>query len=156
MPKAIFGAGCFWKLEEHFRCIFGVVDVSVGYSGGTKDNPTYEEVCTGKTGHAEVANISYDTSKVQYKELLRIFFNFHDPTLINRQGLDVGNQYRSVIFFDNTEQQRSAYAARAALLANGVRVTTEIVKFDIFWRAEEYHQQFLSKHYKNLFRNLSR
>ncbi|AFX99099.1 peptide methionine sulfoxide reductase A3 [Candidatus Endolissoclinum faulkneri L2] len=153
MSKAIFGAGCFWKLEEHFRYVFGVVDVSVGYCGGNKDNPTYEEVCSGTTGHAEVANIKFDKSKVGYEDLLRIFFNFHDPTLVNRQGLDVGNQYRSVVFFDNAEQERFAYAAKEKLVVNGVKIATEIVKFDIFWRAEEYHQQFLSKLCKGLFEN---
>lgn len=156
MAKAIFGAGCFWSPEEEFRKIPGVTDVAVGYAGGTKENPTYEEVCTGNTGHAEVVEVEYDPSKVEYEDLLSVFFEIHDPTQVNRQGPDVGTQYRSAVFFENAEQEAAARAVKEKLAARGVPVATEITKAETFWRAEEYHQQFLAKRRKGTFGNLFR
>ena len=156
MAKAMFGAGCFWSPEEHFRKIPGVTDVAVGYSGGTKDNPTYEEVCTGNTGHAEVVEVEYDPSTVDYEQLLDVFFEIHDPTQVNRQGPDVGTQYRSAVFFEDGDQEEAARAAKQKLTARGVPVATEITPADTFWRAEEYHQQFLAKRRKGVLGGLFR
>lgn len=156
MAKAIFGAGCFWSPEEQFRKVPGVTDVAVGYAGGAKENPTYEEVCTGNTGHAEVVEVEYDPEKVAYEDLLEVFFDIHDPTQVNRQGPDVGTQYRSAVFYEDTEQEAAARAVKEKLAARGVPVATEISKADTFWRAEEYHQQFLAKRRKGVFGNLFR
>ncbi|MDF1794341.1 MAG: peptide-methionine (S)-S-oxide reductase MsrA [Thalassobaculaceae bacterium] len=156
MAKAMFGAGCFWSPEEHFRKVPGVTDVAVGYSGGVKDDPTYEEVCTGNTGHAEVVEVEYDPAKVDFEDLLAVFFDIHDPTQVNRQGPDVGTQYRSAVFFENAEQEAAARAAKEALAARGVPVATEISKAEKFHRAEDYHQQFLEKRRKGVFGNLFR
>jgi peptide-methionine (S)-S-oxide reductase len=144
--KATFGAGCFWQVEERFRELDGVVDTAVGYEGGELENPTYEQVCTGKTGHVEVVQVEFDPSRVAYEDLVQKYFEIHDPTQLNRQGPDVGWQYRSVIF---TEDEAQAEAARKVLDANRDRVrgeiVTEIEPAKPFWRAEEYHQCYLEK-----------
>ena len=144
--KATFGAGCFWQVEEQFRALDGVVDTAVGYEGGEIENPTYEQVCTGKTGHVEVAQIEFDPELIPYEDLVQKYFDIHDPTQLNRQGPDVGWQYRSVIF---TEDEAQAEAAHKVLEANRDRyrspIVTEIEPAKPFWRAEEYHQCYLEK-----------
>jgi peptide-methionine (S)-S-oxide reductase len=148
MEKATFGAGCFWGVEATFRQIAGVASTAVGYMGGTLENPTYKDVCTDRTGHAEVVQVEYDPSKVSYDELLSVFWANHDPTQLNRQGPDVGTQYRSVIFFHNPEQEAAAKASKEKLQGAGVYkrpIVTAIVPAAEFWRAEEYHQQYLEK-----------
>jgi len=144
--KATFGAGCFWQVEENFRAIDGVVDVVVGYEGGHVDNPTYEQVCAGDTGHVEVAQVEFDPSRVEYEDLVRRYFQIHDPTQLNRQGPDVGWQYRSVIFTHSDEQ---AETARKVLESEQSRfdqpIVTTIEPAQPFWRAEEYHQCYLQK-----------
>ena len=148
MEKATFGGGCFWGVEAVFRRIPGVVSTAVGYMGGTLKNPTYEDVCTDKTGHAEVVQVEYDPARVSYEELLKVFWENHDPTTPNRQGPDVGTQYRSVIFFHSPEQEAAARAAKEKLARAGTYprpMVTEIVPAAEFWRAEEYHQQYLEK-----------
>jgi peptide-methionine (S)-S-oxide reductase len=144
--KATFGAGCFWGVEVAFRNVPGVTDTAVGYMGGTVANPTYEQVCTDRTGHAEVVQVEYDPDEVSYEQLLDTFWEEHDPTQLNRQGPDFGSQYRSVVFFHSPEQQEQALASKARIQAqNGEPVVTEIVPASDFWRAEEYHQQYLVK-----------
>ncbi|HSU31875.1 MAG TPA: peptide-methionine (S)-S-oxide reductase MsrA [Bryobacteraceae bacterium] len=146
--KATFGAGCFWGVESAFREIDGVVDALVGYEGGHTENPTYKDVCTDRTGHAEVVEIEYDPSKVSYDQLLNIFWNEHDPTQVNRQGPDFGTQYRTVIFYHTPEQERIARASKEALEKSGRfsrPIATEIVPAQTFYRAEDYHQQYLAK-----------
>ncbi len=148
MEKATFGAGCFWGVEATFRQIEGVTSTAVGYMGGTLANPTYEDVCTDRTGHAEVVQVEYDPSKVSYDQLLEVFWANHDPTTRNRQGPDVGTQYRSAIFFHTPEQATAAKASKEKLQASGKyrrAIVTEIVPAAEFWRAEEYHQQYLEK-----------
>jgi peptide-methionine (S)-S-oxide reductase len=148
MQIATFGAGCFWGVEAAFRQVEGVVSTAVGYMGGTLKNPTYKDVCTDRTGHAEVVEVEYDPSKVSYDELLNVFWANHDPTTLNRQGPDVGTQYRSVIFFHTPQQEAAAKASKERLQASGQYkrpVVTEIVPAADFWRAEEYHQQYLEK-----------
>jgi peptide-methionine (S)-S-oxide reductase len=148
MEKATFGAGCFWGVEAVFRCLKGIVSTSVGYSGGTLENPTYADVCSDKTGHAEVIEIVYDPSYISYDELLRVFWKNHDPTTMNRQGPDVGTQYRSVIFYHNEEQKAAAEALKANLQNSGKYskdIVTEILPASQFYRAEEYHQRYLEK-----------
>ena len=148
MEKATFGAGCFWGVEATFRQIPGVTSTAVGYMGGALKNPTYKDVCTDRTGHAEAVQVEYDPSKVSYEELLRVFWANHDPTQLNRQGPDVGTQYRTVIFFHNPEQEAAAKASKEKLQASGHYkrpIVTAIVPADEFWRAEEYHQQYLEK-----------
>lgn len=148
MEKATFGAGCFWGVEAAFRQVEGVVSTTVGYMGGTLRDPTYEDVCTDRTGHAEVVEVEYDPSKVAYDELLNVFWANHDPTTLNRQGPDIGTQYRSVIFFHTPQQEAAAKASKEKLQASGKYkrpVVTEIVPAADFWRAEEYHQQYLEK-----------
>lgn len=148
MQKAMFGAGCFWGIETTFRQVPGVEDVAVGYAGGETDNPTYKQVCTGTTGHTEVVEIDFDPEKVSYEQLLDVFWQCHDPTTLNRQGPDIGSQYRSAIYYYDENQQRIATASKAALEANGrlrSPVVTEITPAPTFWRAEEYHQQYLAK-----------
>ncbi|MCD1295085.1 peptide-methionine (S)-S-oxide reductase [Methanocella sp. CWC-04] len=147
--KATFGAGCFWGVEAAFRRVSGVISTSVGYMGGTTDNPTYKDVCTDKTGHAEVVEVTYDPSKVSYEDLLNVFWGIHDPTKVNRQGPDIGTQYRSVIFYHNTAQKEAAIASKERLQRSGKYedgIATEIVPAQTFWRAEEYHQRYLEKH----------
>lgn len=150
MEKATFGAGCFWHVEEAFRHLSGVISTQVGYSGGTKDNPTYREVCTGTTGHAESVELVYDSSKISYDRLLEVFWDNHDPTTLDRQGPDVGHQYRSVIFYHNEEQHKKALESKERLERSGRnrgrKVVTEIVTAGKFYRAEEYHQQYFEKH----------
>ena len=148
MEKATFAAGCFWGVEATFRQVRGVTSTAVGYSGGTFKNPTYQDVCTGRTGHAEVLQVKYDPAQVSYEELLDVFWNTHDPTTLNRQGLDIGTQYRSAIFFHTPEQEAAARASKQALEANGRYrrpIVTEITPASEFYRAEEYHQQYLEK-----------
>jgi len=144
--KATFGAGCFWGVEVAFRNVPGVTDTAVGFMGGTLANPTYEQVCTDRTGHAEVVQVEYDPDEISYEQLLDTFWEEHDPTQLNRQGPDFGSQYRSVVFFHSPEQQEQALASKARIQAqNGEPVVTEIVPASDFWRAEEYHQQYLVK-----------
>ncbi len=148
MEKATFGAGCFWGVEAAFRQIQGVVSTAVGYMGGTLANPTYQDVCTDRTGHAEVVQVEFDPAKVSYQDLLRVFWENHDPTTLNRQGPDVGTQYRSVIFFHSPEQETAAKSSRDALVKSGVYrrpIVTQIEPAREFWKAEEYHQQYLEK-----------
>jgi peptide-methionine (S)-S-oxide reductase len=144
--KATFGAGCFWGVEIAFRNLPGVLDTAVGYEGGTLANPTYEDVCRHGTGHAEVVEVDFDRDEVSYEELLEAFWNLHDPTQLNRQGPDVGSQYRSVVFVHSPEQERVAIESRAQAQARFDRpIVTEIVPAQEFWRAEDYHQQYLVK-----------
>ena len=146
--KATFGAGCFWGVEEEFRKIPGVLDAGVGYAGGTMDNPTYRDVCTDRTGHAEVVEVDFDPSVVSYDRLLDVFWNAHDPTQVNRQGPDVGTQYRSVIFTHSPDQESAARASRDRLDQSGRfrrPLATQIEPAPKFWRAEDYHQQYLAK-----------
>jgi peptide-methionine (S)-S-oxide reductase len=146
--KATFGAGCFWGVESEFREIPGVLDVAVGYEGGHTSNPTYKDVCTDTTGHAEVVEIEFDPSKLKYEALVEAFWKMHDPTQMNRQGPDYGKQYRSAIFFHSPEQEQIARASKAALEASGTLgkpVATAIEPAQTFYRAEEYHQQYLAK-----------
>ncbi len=148
MAKATFGAGCFWGVEAAFRQVPGVVDTAVGYSGGTTENPTYRDVCSHTTGHAEVVEVEYDPARVSYADLLRVFWENHDPTTRDRQGPDVGSQYRSVIFFHTPEQEAAARAMKAELeAARRFRrpIVTDIVAAAPFHRAEEYHQRYLEK-----------
>lgn len=148
MATATFGAGCFWGVEEAFRGMEGVTESAVGYAGGTLPNPTYQEVCTDRTGHAEVVQVEYDPSRVSYDRLLDLFWENHDPTQLNRQGPDVGTQYRSVIFVHTPEQEAAARASKARLEQSGRfrrPVVTEIQPASPFYRAEEYHQQYLAK-----------
>jgi len=144
--KATFGAGCFWQVEAAFREIDGVIDTAVGYGGGTVDNPTYEQVCSGDTGHVEVCQVTFDPAKVSYEDLVQKYFEIHDPTQLNRQGLDFGWQYRSVIFAGSYEQ---AEIARKVIEGAQDRfrdpIVTEIEPAAPFWRAEEYHQCYLEK-----------
>src|SRR2546423_1245882 len=145
---ATFGAGCFWGVEAAFRQIAGVVDAAVGYSGGPTQNPTYKDVCTDETGHAEVVQVTFDPAKVSYEQLLDAFWQLHDPTQVNRQGPDFGTQYRSAIFFHSPEQEATAKKSKAALQASGKfrrLVATEITPARQFYRAEEYHQRYLEK-----------
>lgn len=145
---ATFGAGCFWGVEARFREEPGVIDTRVGYLGGNMENPTYEDVCRGDTGHAEVVQIVYDSERVSYEALLEIFWDLHDPTQKDRQGPDVGTQYRSAIFYHDAEQQRLAEASKAALERSGRYsrpIVTEITAATSFYEAEEYHQRYLEK-----------
>lgn len=148
MKTATFGAGCFWGVEAAFRRVPGVVSTTVGYMGGTMENPTYHDVCTGTTGHAEVVQVEYDPSRVHYDDLLVVFWAIHDPTSLNRQGPDRGTQYCSVIFFHDTEQRAAALASKHKLELSGQHrqpIVTEITPAATFYRAEEYHQQYLEK-----------
>jgi peptide-methionine (S)-S-oxide reductase len=148
MEKAIFGAGCFWGVEAAFRKVPGVSSTRVGYAGGAVEHPTYEDVCTGTTGHAEVVEVEYDPSQVSYEELLEVFWNVHDPTTLNRQGPDIGTQYRSVVFFHSSEQKAAAMASREKLQGSGrygKPLVTEIVPATEFYPAEAYHQRYLEK-----------
>jgi peptide-methionine (S)-S-oxide reductase len=147
--KAVFGGGCFWCLDAVFRRAKGVRDVVVGYAGGRRPNPSYEQVCTGVTGHAEVVMIDYDENKISYDELLDIFFEIHDPTQLNRQGNDVGTQYRSVIFYLNEEQKEKALKKLEELKKNGINAVTEIKPLKAFYRAEDYHQNYFEKNPQN-------
>jgi len=148
LEKATFGAGCFWGVEAAFRNVKGVVSTQVGYSGGRTADPTYEQVCSGRTGHAEAVEVTYDPAVVSYDDLLRVFWENHDPTTPNRQGPDVGEQYRSAIFTHSPAQEAAAKSSVVALeAAKRFRrpIVTEIVPAGPFYRAEEYHQQYLEK-----------
>lgn len=149
MEKATFGAGCFWGVEDAFRKLKGVKSTVVGYMGGNLKNPTYKDVCTDKTGHAEVVQLEYDPSIVTYEDLLEVFWEIHNPTTLNRQGPDVGTQYRSVIFYHDEEQKAKAIAAKEKLQNSGRyknEIVTEISPALTFYRAEDYHQQYFEKH----------
>jgi peptide-methionine (S)-S-oxide reductase len=146
--KATFGAGCFWGVESTFRNVQGVTDAAVGYAGGTMENPSYEDVCTDQTGHAEVVQVEFDPAVVRYEKLLDVFWASHNPTTMNRQGPDVGTQYRSVIFYHSPEQRTAAEASKAALEKSGKfgnPIVTQIEPAPKFYRAEEYHQRYLEK-----------
>ncbi len=148
MEKATFGAGCFWGVEAAFRKIKGVSATSVGYTGGSLDSPTYEDVCTGRTGHAEVVEVEYDPSQVSYDELLAVFWDIHDPTTLNRQGPDVGTQYRSVLFFHIAEQEAAANKSKETIQSSGrftSDIMTEITPASQYYKAEDYHQQYLER-----------
>ena len=148
MEKATFAAGCFWGIETAYRRLEGVLDVAVGYEGGSKDNPSYQDVCTGQTGHAEVVEVDYDPEKISYDELLEVFWNIHDPTTLNRQGPDIGTQYRSAIFFHNEDQKKKAELSKSSKQSEGTYpdgIVTEITPHETFYRAEEYHQRYFEK-----------
>jgi peptide-methionine (S)-S-oxide reductase len=148
LEKAAFGAGCFWGVEENFRNIKGVVHTAVGYMGGMTKNPTYEQVCTDATGHAEVVYLEFDPKQTSYEELLKAFWNLHDPTQFNRQGPDIGKQYRSVVFYYTPEQKHAAEKMKRDLEASKKfqrPIVTEITEAPEFYKAEEYHQQYLQK-----------
>ncbi len=146
---ATFAAGCFWGVESAFREVPGVLDATVGYAGGQTEEPTYRQVCTGRTGHAESVLVEYDPARVSYEDLLKVFFENHDPTQKNRQGPDVGTQYRSAIFTHSPEQEQAAHATVTKLTETGRfrrLIATEIVPATTFWRAEDYHQRYFEKH----------
>lgn len=148
MEKAYFGAGCFWGVEATYRQVPGVADVVVGYMGGHMQNPTYDDVCKGKTGHAEVVEVTFDPAQVSFEKLLDVFWKCHNPTTLNRQGPDIGTQYRSVIFCLDGRQQRAAEAAKESLNNLGAfrsPIVTEVTAAGTFYRAEEYHQRYLEK-----------
>lgn len=148
MAKATFAAGCFWGVESAFQQVAGVKSTTVGYTGGTLKNPSYEDVCTGRTGHAEAVEIEYDPAVVSYEKLLSVFWKIHDPTTLNRQGPDIGTQYRSAIFYHNSEQKEGAITSKESLEQSGFYkrpLVTEIVPASKFYRAEEYHQRYLEK-----------
>ncbi len=146
--KATFAAGCFWGVEAAFRQVKGVTATTVGYTGGSFESPTYEDVCTGKTGHAEAVEVEFDSTQVSYEELLNVFWENHDPTTWNRQGPDIGAQYRSGIFYHTPEQRQAAQASKEKLQQSGrykKPIVTEVTPAATFYRAEEYHQQYLEK-----------
>lgn len=146
LKRASFAAGCFWGVEEVFRCIKGVISTTVGYMGGEFKKPTYEDVCTGRTGHAETVEVVYDTSITSYNELLAVFWNNHDPTTPNRQGPDIGSQYRSIIFYYDDEQKRLAISSKKKVQERFRQdIVTQIAPATKFYRAEDYHQQYLAK-----------
>ena len=148
MAKATFAAGCFWGVEAEFRKVPGVLSTAVGYAGGAVDKPSYEMVCTGRTGHAEVVEVEFDPERVGFDQLLDVFWANHDPTQLNRQGPDIGTQYRSAIYFHDAEQEEEAKASLARLEASGIHrgaIVTEITPASTFWKAEDYHQQYLEK-----------
>ena len=145
---ATFGAGCFWGVEAAFQRVPGVIETAVGYSGGHTENPTYQDVCSDETGHAEVVQVTFDPAKVSYEQLLNVFWQIHDPTQVNRQGPDFGTQYRTAIFFHTPEQQATAKKSRETLEASGEfrrPIATEITPAGKFYPAEEYHQKYLQK-----------
>ena len=148
MKKATFGAGCFWGVEAAFRQVEGVLATSAGYIGGSLENPTYKDVCSGKTGHAEAVEVEYDPSKVSYDELLNLFWKIHDPTTLNRQGPDFGSQYRSAIFYHDSEQESAAATSKEKLQNSGHYrdpIVTEITPAPEYYPAEDYHQQYMEK-----------
>ena len=148
MERATFAAGCFWGIEAAFRKIDGVLETAVGYTGGSQANPTYEQVCTGRTGHAEAVQLSFDPAKLSYEDLLEVFWKIHDPTTLNRQGPDVGTQYRSAIYTHGAEQEAAARASKERLQSSGAlrrEIVTEIAPAAEFYRAEDYHQQYFEK-----------
>ncbi len=144
--QATFGAGCFWGVEAAFRQLEGVTRTRVGYTGGTLENPTYEDVCSHTTGHAEVVEVTYDPDRVAYDELLEVFWRKHDPTQLNRQGWDIGDQYRSVVFFHDEEQREAAQRSKAREQGNrSAPIVTQVEPAETFYEAEDYHQQYLEK-----------
>lgn len=148
MEQATFGAGCFWGVEEAFRRVDGVTATAVGYAGGAFEDPTYEDVCSGKTGHAEVVRLQYDPARVTYEDLLQVFWDIHDPTTLNMQGANVGTQYRSVVFCHDDNQAAAARASKEALQASGRYprdIVTEITPASTFYMAEDYHQRYVEK-----------
>jgi len=148
MEKATFAAGCFWGVEAEFRRLKGVTSAQVGYTGGSTDDPTYKQVCTDRTGHAEAVELEFDPAQISYDELLKAFWGLHDPTTMNRQGPDIGSQYRSAIFYHTPQQEAAAKKSRDALAASGRfkrPIVTEIKPATKFWRAEEYHQKYFEK-----------
>ncbi len=148
MEKATFGAGCFWGVEETFRKVKGVASTAVGYSGGRFKNPSYRDVCTGQTGHAEVVQVEYDPAQVSYEDLLAVLWSCHDPTTMNRQGPDVGSQYRSAIFYHTPQQEAVARVSKDKLNSSSMfkrPIVTEITPASEFWMAEDYHQQYVAK-----------
>jgi peptide-methionine (S)-S-oxide reductase len=149
MEKATFAEGCFWGVEANFQSIPGVISAVSGYTGGKTENPSYEDVCSGRTGHAEAVEVEFDPAKVSYDDLLKVFWTSHDPTTPNRQGPDVGTQYRSAIFFHDAAQEAAARASKEAIEKSGKLkrpIVTEIVAAGPFYRAEEYHQKYFAKH----------
>lgn len=148
MAKATFAAGCFWGVEETFRNLPGVTETAVGYTGGSLDNPTYEDVCSSSTGHAEAVEVDYDPERISFEKLVDVFWGAHDPTTLNRQGPDFGSQYRSSIFYHSPEQESAAHESKRLLDESGKfrdSIVTEIVPAGKFWRAEDYHQQYFAK-----------
>jgi len=148
---ATFAAGCFWGVEAKFRKLPGVIDTVVGYTGGDVENPTYKMVCSHKTGHAEAVQVTYETDEISYEALVRSFFDFHNPTTPNRQGFDIGSQYRSAIFYHNQKQAEIATKVKEELEKSGDfrrNIVTQIVPLDVFYRAEEYHQHYYEKHHR--------
>lgn len=148
MEKATFAAGCFWGVEEAFRTVKGVVRTTVGYTGGSFEDPAYEDVCTDATGHAEAVEVEFDPGKVTFEDLLGVFWKIHDPTALNRQGPDAGSQYRSAIFFHTPEQERAAVESKKRLQESGAfrrAIVTEVTEASRFYPAEEYHQRYLEK-----------
>jgi len=143
--QAYFAGGCFWGVEYHFRQVPGVLAAVSGYMGGRKERPTYEEVCTGATGHAEVVRVTYDPARADYERLARLFFEIHDPTQVDRQGPDVGTQYRSVVFYADDDQRRTARELIVRLRRQGLDVATRIERAATFWPAEDYHQDYYQK-----------
>jgi len=150
LQKATFAAGCFWHVEEAFRNVKGVVNVASGYEGGTIKNPTYNDVCSDKSGHAEAVQVEFDVKQVSYEDLLKVFWEIHDPTSYHKQGPDVGSQYRSVIFYHNEKQKQAAIISKQKLQKTqkyrNKTIVTEIVKSNKFYKAEEYHQRYFQKH----------
>jgi peptide-methionine (S)-S-oxide reductase len=149
LEKATFAAGCFWGVEASFRQVEGVVDTAVGYTGGKKEHPTYEQVCSGTTGHAEAVLVIYDPAKITYEQLLSVFWSIHDPSQVNRQGPDIGTNYRSAIFYHTPAQKAAAEKSKEELQRSGKfkrPIATEISPASAFWRAEEYHQRYFEKH----------
>jgi peptide-methionine (S)-S-oxide reductase len=152
--KAIFAAGCFWGVESAFRKIEGVISTRVGYTGGHFKNPTYEDVCSHATGHAEAVEVTYDPSIISYDQLLDVFWSIHDPTTLNRQGWDIGTQYRSAIFYHDDEQKKIAQKSKEELQKSGRYkrpIVTEITALTEFYQAEDYHQQYHEKHRRGIF-----
>ena len=146
MEKALFGAGCFWGVEETFRKTPGVINTLVGYSGGDTINPSYESVCQGNTNHTEVVLVEFDNSKISYEELLKVFWKCHDPTTLNRQGPDIGTQYRSAIYYYNEDQKNKSINSKSEYAKNsGLNIVTEISEAKKFYIAEEYHQKYIQK-----------
>jgi peptide-methionine (S)-S-oxide reductase len=148
MERATFAGGCFWGVEEAFRTLDGVIETAVGYMGGTTENPTYKVVCSGVTGHAEVVDIKFDPDVISYLQLVEFFWEQHNPTSLNFQGVDVGTQYRSAIFYHSDDQRQQAEESKRTLNVSGkyaIPVVTEITPAGPFWRAEEYHQQYFKK-----------
>jgi peptide-methionine (S)-S-oxide reductase len=149
IQKAVFGGGCFWCLEAIFQRVSGVIEVVSGYSGGKRKNPTYENICSGATGHAEVIEITFDDEIIDFNTLLEVFFSTHDSTQLNRQGNDVGTQYRSVIFYLDEEQKKLSENFKHKLIDNGINSVTEISPLDVFYKAEDYHQNYFNLNPQN-------